>query len=117
VKYLLLLAGEPGPGPPPGSEDFGQMLADYQRVTEEMAAAHVLLDSGPLDDVSSARTVRAREGSPLVTAGPFAEIREQLGGYYVLDCPDMDAAISWAEKIPAVRFGSVEVRPVMQMPT
>jgi hypothetical protein len=113
MKYLLLLAGEPGVGPEPGSDEFMQMLADYQSATEEMAAAGVLVDSGPLQDPSTATTVRVRDGERLVTDGPFAEIREQLGGYYVIDCADLDSAVDWAAKIPAVRYGSIEVRPLM----
>jgi hypothetical protein len=113
MKYLLLLAGEAGVGPVPGSEEFMQMLADYQSATEAMAAAGVLVDSGPLQDPSNATTVRVRDGQRLVSDGPFAEIREQLGGYYVVDCADLDAALAWALTIPAVRYGSIEVRPLM----
>jgi hypothetical protein len=113
MKYLLLLAGEPGVGPAPGSDEFMQMLADYQSATEGMAAAGVLVDSGPLQDPSTATTVRIRDGQRLVTDGPFAEIREQLGGYYVIECADLDNAVDWAAKIPAARYGSIEVRPLM----
>ena len=115
MKYLLLLAGEPGAGPAPGSEEFMRMLADYQSATEAMAKAGVLVDSGPLQDASTATTVRVRDGKRLVTDGPFAEIHEQLGGYYVLDCADLNAAVAWAEQIPSVRYGSIEVRPLMTM--
>lgn len=113
MKYLLLLAGAPGVGPAPGSEEFMAMLAGYQSATEAMSAAGVLIDSGALQDPSSATTVRVRDGRQMVVDGPFAEIHEQLGGYYLLDCEDLDAALGWAAKIPAAWYGSVEVRPTM----
>ena len=91
------------------------MLEEFGTVTAEMSAAGVLVDSGPLQDPSSATTVRVREGKRLLVDGPFAEIREQLGGYYVLECADLDAAVDWAARIPSARYGSLEVRPVLQM--
>jgi hypothetical protein len=115
MKYLVLLAGEPGSGPAPGSEEFMGMLGDFGKVTEAMAAAGVLVDSSPLQDVSTATTVRVRDGKRLLVDGPFAEIREQIGGYYVLDCCDLDEAVDWAAQIPSARYGSVEVRPVIEM--
>lgn len=113
MKYLLLLAGEPGAGPAPGTEEFMEMLADYRGVTDAMASAGVLVDAGPLQDGDTATTVRVRDGQRLVTDGPYAEIHEHLGGYYVLDCEDLDATLGWAEKIPAARHGAVEVRPLL----
>ena len=115
MKYLFVLAGAAGVGPSPGSEEFMQMLGDYGKVTEAMAAAGVLVDSAPLQPPSMATTVRVRGGDRQVTDGPFAEIREELGGYYVVDCEDLDQAIHWAAQIPAARYGSVEVRPAMEM--
>jgi len=115
MKYLLVLAGAPGVGPTPGSDEFMQMLADYGTVTEAMAAAGVLVDSAPLQPPSMATTVRVRGGERQVTDGPFAEIREELGGYYVVDCEDLDQAIDWAAQVPAARYGSVEVRPALTM--
>jgi hypothetical protein len=114
MKYLLLLAGEPGVGPEPGSPEFMQMLADYGAATQAMASAGVLVDSGPLQDPSAATTLRVRDGEVVLTDGPFAEIREQLGGYFVLSCADLDAALGWAARIPAARYGSIEVRPLME---
>jgi hypothetical protein len=73
----------------------------------------VLLGGEGLQPTSTATTVRVRDGEALTTDGPFAETREQLGGYYLLDCKDLDDAISWAAKIPGAADGSVEVRPVM----
>lgn len=73
------------------------------------------LDASPLHPVSTATSIRIREGKRLVTDGPFAETREQLGGYYLVDAKDLDDAIGIAERIPAARFGTVEIRPVMEI--
>jgi hypothetical protein len=115
MKFMCLLYGESAAGPAPGSPEFGRMLADYGAATEAMAKAGVLLDSAPLQPVTSATTIRVRDGETLLTDGPFAEIKEQLGGYYLLECEDLDSALKWAATIPAVSFGSVEVRPLMSM--
>ena len=117
MRYLCLLIGEPDTaGPTPGTPEFMQMLADYQSATRAMAAAEVLIDSGPLQQPASATTIRVRGGETLVTDGPFAELKEQIGGYYVLDCADLDEAMRWAATIPAARFGAIEIRPLMVMP-
>jgi hypothetical protein len=73
------------------------------------------LDASPLHPISTATSIRIREGKSLVTDGPFAETREQLGGYYLIDAKDLDEAIGIAERIPAARFGTVEIRPVMEI--
>jgi len=117
MRYLCLLIGEPGmPAPAPGSEEFQHMLATYQSATDAMAAAGVLVDSAPLQPPSAASTIRVRGGKPLVTDGPFVEMKEVIGGYYILDCADREEALRWVGTIPAARYGAVEVRPVMVMP-
>jgi hypothetical protein len=78
---------------------------------EEMKAAGVWLSSSGLSPIADATTVRVRDGKTLITDGPFAETHEQLGGYFLLDCKDLDEAIRWAEKIPTAKYGSIEVRP------
>jgi hypothetical protein len=115
MKYLCLLAGEPGSGPAPGTTEFQQMLTQFGEATSAMAAAGVLVDSGPLQPAETATTVRVRDGETVLTDGPFAEIKEQLGGYYVLDCEDLDAAVRWVSRIPSAKYGSIEVRPLMVM--
>jgi len=74
------------------------------------------LDAGPLRPISTATSVRVREGKRLVTDGPFAETREQLGGYYLINARDLDEAIGIAERIPGARWGTIEIRPVMDIP-
>ena len=73
------------------------------------------LDASPLHPVATATSVRVRNGKRLVTDGPFAETREQLGGYYLIEARDLDEAIAIAEKVPPARFGTVEIRPVMEI--
>jgi hypothetical protein len=114
MRYLCLLAGEPEvAGPEPGSAEFRQMLDDYRAATAAMADSGILVDSAPLQLPSAARSLRLRNGKPLVTDGPFMEMKEVIGGYYVLECADMDEALRWAATIPAARYGVIEVRPIM----
>jgi hypothetical protein len=116
MRYLCLLVGEPDVETPvPGTPEFMRMLNDYQSASQAMADAGVLVDSAPLQPPASATTVRVRNGDPVLTDGPFAEMKEQIGGYYVLDCADLDDALKWAATIPAAWFGAVEVRPLREM--
>jgi hypothetical protein len=115
MKYMCLLYGELGAGPAPGTTEFRDMLAEFGAATSAMAAAGVLVDSSPLMPSETARTVRVRDGETLLTDGPFAEIKEHLGGYYVLDCDSLDDAAKWAATIPSAKYGSIEVRPLMVM--
>ena len=78
----------------------------------EAKAAGVLVSNDGLSPVTDATTVRVRNGKRLIVDGPFAETHEQLGGYYMLDCKDLDEAIRWAAKIPIAKYGSIEVRPL-----
>ena len=78
----------------------------------EAQAAGVLLANDGLQPVTTATTVRVRNGKSLITDGPFAETHEQFGGYSVLECDDLDEAIRWAEKIPTAKYGSIEIRPL-----
>ena len=89
------------------------MMAAYDAFTEEVKAAGAFVGGEALQPTSTATTVRVRDGEPLLTDGPFAETREQLGGYYLLECDDLDEAIRWAAKIPGAATGCVEVRPIM----
>ena len=115
MKYIALLYGEANAGPTPGTPEFMEMLGEFRSATAAMAEAGVLLDSSPLQSPQSATTVRVRDGEIELSDGPFAEIKEQLGGYYILDCEDLDTAIRYAAMIPSAKYGSIEVRPVMVM--
>jgi hypothetical protein len=114
VKYLCLLYVPEG-GPDPGSPDWAETVAANVATVRTLTEAGVLVDTAPLQPARSATTVRVRDGETLLTDGPFAELKEHLGGYYLLDCADLDEALRWAAVIPAARFGSVEVRPLIPM--
>ena len=91
----------------------GEVLQAYWAFTEKAKEAGVLVAGDALKPTSTATTVRVRDARTLTTDGPFAETKEQLGGYYLLECKDLDEALQWAAQIPSAKFGSVEVRPVM----
>jgi len=94
-------------------EQMQQVSQAYFELTQEMEQKGVLVAGDGLYPTPTATTVRVRDGERNVTDGPFAETKEQLGGFYVLDVKDLDEAIEWAAKIPTAQFGSVEVRPVL----
>ncbi len=94
-------------------EDHKQLLADYSAFTAAIKDAGVFVAGDALNPVDTATTIRIREGKTLMTDGPFAETKEQLGGYYLLECKDLDEALKWAAQIPTAKLGSIEVRPLM----
>jgi hypothetical protein len=93
--------------------DMQTLIAQYQVFDDEASKAGVLMGGNALEAVSTATSVRVRSGQSELLDGPFAETKEQLGGYYVLECKDLDEALHWAAKIPSARYGTVEVRPIM----
>lgn len=95
--------------------DFETLIGQYAAVESEMKEAGVEFSGNALQPVSTATTVRVRNGSVDLTDGPFVESKEQLGGYYLFNCNTLDEAIKWASKIPSARYGSIEVRPVMEI--
>ncbi|WP_114594296.1 YciI family protein [Euzebya pacifica] len=95
-----------------GEEGRRQLYADYDVLHAHVESTGYLVDASPLAAPDVATTVRVRGGEVLVTDGPFAETKEHLAGYYLLDCPDLDAALDVARRIPDARLGSVEVRPL-----
>ena len=113
---MLLIYGDPADGPagdsPEGQAEFGQWFQYHEQITE----SGVQLGGAPLQDTGTATTVRVRDDERVVSDGPFAETKEVLGGYYVVDVPDLDAAIDWAARMPHIGHGSVEVRPIMELP-
>jgi hypothetical protein len=86
------------------------------QLTQDLNAKGQYVAAGPLHPVSTATSVRVREGKRLVTDGPFAETREQLGGFYIVDAKDLDEAMVIAEKIPPAKYGTIEIRPLMEIP-
>jgi hypothetical protein len=116
VKYAALIYSDESGMADASSEDMEQMSKEYAAFTEETRSAGVFEGGEGLQPTSTATTVRVRDGKLGTTDGPFAETKEQLGGFYVLECKDLDEAIEWASKIPGAKFGSIEVRPVIEYP-
>ena len=112
MQYLLLIYANENAMLNAPKEAAGQMISAYQAYTEAMTKAGVRVGSNRLRPTSDATTVRAPNGKASVLNGPFAETREQLAGYYLIDAPDLDAALSWAKRCPGATHGSIEVRPV-----
>src|SRR4051794_386311 len=94
-------------------DERNQVYGDYGTFTESIREAGSYVAGDALQPTSTATTVRIRDGKTLVTDGPFAETKEQLGGYYLVEAKDMDEALKIAERIPSARYGSIEVRPVV----
>jgi hypothetical protein len=109
MRYLILIY-ENEATTPQDPKEF-QKWFDY---TERLKASGCFLGGEALQPTSTATTVRKNEGKVLTTDGPFAETKEQLGGYYMVDCKDLDEALKWASEIPSVGRGPVEVRPIME---
>jgi hypothetical protein len=112
MKYMFLLYGDETRWTDASPEEVQQVMEAYAAFGQEVTEAGAFVSGEPLEVTSAASTVRVRDGEPVISDGPFAETREQLGGYYVLECRDLDEAVRWATKIPAVTEGSVEIRPV-----
>jgi hypothetical protein len=110
MKYMLLMYAAESEVPKYTPEEFQTVAQAWQTLGKEAEAAGVLVSSNGLSPVANATTVRVRNGKTLITDGPFAETHEQLGGYYLLDCKDLDEALGWAARIPSAQYGSIEVR-------
>jgi hypothetical protein len=122
VRYLLLIYDEQSAAatpttPAPSEEDVTKVMGDYAAFTKELRDRGVFEAGEALQSVASASTVRLREGQTLITDGPFMETKEALGGFYMLDCRDLDEALEFAAKCPAAQFGSIEVRPIWDAPS
>ncbi|MBI5880000.1 MAG: YciI family protein [Chloroflexi bacterium] len=113
MKYVLLICGDEAAGTKMTQEEGAKMMAAYGAYTKELVASGAMQGGEALMPSTTATTVRVRGGKISTTDGPFAETKERLGGYYVVDVKDLDEAIKWAAKIPGAAFGSIEVRPVM----
>jgi hypothetical protein len=96
-------------------EEREHCYVESAQLAQDLNAKGQYLAASPLHPVATATSVRVRNDKRLLTDGPFAETREQLGGYYVIEASDLDEAVSIAEKIPAARFGTIEIRPVMEI--
>ena len=115
MQYLLLIYGEEQAAESMPREQMTEVVNAYMAYTEALRDAKVLAASNRLRPTSTATSLRTSDGQIKVLDGPFAETKEQLGGYYLIDVPDLDAALSWAKRCPAARYGTVEVRPIWVM--
>lgn len=115
MKYLLLMYADEKGGANLPKDQMDAWLLRIREWSQAMQKAGVLVQASGLHPTSAAVTVRVRDGKKAVTHGPFAETREQLGGFYLLECKDIDEASDWAAKAPGAAYGSVEVRPLWDM--
>lgn len=112
MQYMLMLYVNEAGWPKLTKSEQEQGMAAYVAYNEALTRAGVLQGAGRLQPSSNATTVRIANGKPQVLDGPYADSKEQVGGYYLIDVPDLDAALSWAARCPAAGHGIVEVRPV-----
>ena len=115
MKYMMLIHYDEAAWPKLGDADRQQIFDEYMQLVREMESRGQYLGGDPLHPTSASTSVRIRDGKRLITDGPFAETREQLGGYMLVDVKDLDEAMAIATRIPAARYGTVEVRPVMDL--
>ena len=112
MKYMLLIYDSEKVWGTLSQDEQQQIMADYRRFSEEIKATGQYLAGSQLQPTSAATSVRVRNGKRVVTDGPFAETREQLGGYYLVDAKDLDEAIGLAERLPSAKLGTIEIRPL-----
>ena len=114
MRYALLIYVEPWESTP---EEDAEVMKSYNAFTAEAVAADVMRGGEALHEAKTATSVRVRSGQTLVTDGPFAETKEEFGGFYLVEAPNLDEAIKWAAKIPGAVRGTIEVRPVVDFPS
>ncbi len=113
MKYALLIYTDESLAPAEGSPEFAEMYQAYYKFTEDITNEGVNLGGEALHGIESSTSVRVRNGEQTMTDGPFAETKEQLGGFYLVDVDDLDAAIAVAARIPGAQHGTIEVRPIV----
>lgn len=116
MKYMLSIYADEKGLASATPEQFQELAEAYNTFTQEVRDKGIFLAGEGIQPTSTATTVRVRDGETLTTDGPFAETKEQMNGFYLLECNDLDEAIEWAGKIPDAARGSIEVRPVMEYP-
>jgi hypothetical protein len=115
MRYMLLCYDDEKAWENVGKTVHRQAMAEAAELTQELHAKGQYVLAAPLHPTSTATSVRLRNGKPHVTDGPYAETREMLGGFYLIDAPNLDEAIAIASRHPGLRFGAVEIRPVMDL--
>jgi hypothetical protein len=115
MKYALLIYASEQDWASQSEEESQAQFQEYMAFTKDVVDRGIYQGGEALQPIATATTVRVREGETLTTDGPFAETKDQLGGFYLVDCKDLDEAIEVAARIPDVRRGSIEIRPVMEV--
>ena len=113
MQYLALIYSSPTSNPAHGSAEFGKMMTDYNVFTAMLKEKGAFVAGDGLKPVTTATSVRVRAGKVETMDGPFAETKEHLGGYYMMNVPDLDTALKYAAMIPTAAWGTIELRPVM----
>jgi hypothetical protein len=113
MKYLALIYNAPNEGPQMDTPEMGAMMAAYQAVEKTFVESGAKLAGEALMPVETATSIRVRDGKTQLMDGPFAETKEQLDGFYMFECENLDQAIALAQQIPTAEYGTIEVRPVM----
>lgn len=114
MQYLLMIYAAESAVPKSGTADHDKMMQGYTELAQELEANGLMKGGHGLDSITTATTVRVRNGKAETTDGPFAETKEQLGGFFLMDCKDLDEAIECATRVPGATFGSIEIRPVVE---
>jgi hypothetical protein len=116
VQYMLLIYAEESRWQRMSDDERNRAMESYRRFTEELRSAGAMVAGDRLQPTANATTVRVRDDEQLVTDGPYAETKEQLGGYYLIEAESLDDAIQWAAKLPGSHHGSVEIRAIAPVP-
>ena len=114
MRYMFLIHNDES-HPEPGGAGWDELMGQYAAFGESLQNAGLTFTGEPLTPPTTATTVRLMNGKAMLTDGPFAETKEWMSGYYIVDCPDLDDALKIAARVPSAAFGSVEVRPIMEM--
>jgi len=120
MRYLVLIYDEDTANPPAEPPDpavWAQVMVDYDAYTQMLRDRGAHIGGEALEDVTTATTVRVRDGQTMTTDGPFAETKEALGGFYVIEAKDLDEALELGAACPGAKTGSVEVRPILELPS
>ena len=118
MRYMFLIYSQELPGGPP-PEEAGAIMQAHSTLLEEASRKGVLVGADPLKPTSTATTIRVTRGKPVITDGPFAETKEALAGYYIIECANLDEAIEWGKRIPSNckgMSGCIEIRPIIDIP-
>jgi hypothetical protein len=116
AQYMLLIYDDPSVWQSMGEDERNAVMGEYFAYTNELREAGAYVAGDALHPTDTAKSVRVRDGERLTTDGPFAETKEALGGYYLVEAASDEEALDWAAKIPSARFGTIEVRPVVVFP-